>query len=85
MKNSDLSPLRRHLLAGPSLSAPQAKVTGGLAGGAFLGRRQVQLPVSAGAKLVHSLLGVGGARRRPLQGVHGTAQGNVAQPDGVGV
>lgn len=77
--------MRRHLLAIPSLSAPQAKVTGGLAGGALLGWRQVQLPISAGAKLVYSLLGVGGARRCPLQGVHGTPQGNVAQPDGIGV
>lgn len=67
------------------LSAPKTKVTGSLAGGAFLSRGQVELAVSAGAKLVHSLFGVGGTCWCPLQGVHSTAEGNVAQPDGVGV
>lgn len=70
---------------GLPLSAPQTKVTGGLAGGALLGRGKVQLAVGAGAQLVHSLFGVGGARRRPLQGIHSTAEGNAAQPDGVGI
>ena len=67
------------------LSAPETKVTGSLAGRAFLSRGQVELAVSAGTKLVHSLFGVGGACGRPLQGVHSTAEGNAAQPDGVGV
>ncbi len=67
------------------LSAPETKVTGGLAGRAFLSRGEVELAVSAGTKLVHSLFGVGGTCWRPLQGIHSTAEGNVAQPDGVGV
>lgn len=67
------------------LSAPETKVTGGLAGGAFLSGGQVELAVGAGTKLVHSLFGVSGTRWRPLQGVHSTAEGNVAQLDGVGV
>lgn len=66
-------------------SAPQAKVTGGLAGGAFFGWRQVELAISTGAQLVYSLFGVGGTRRRSFQRVHSTAQGNVAQSDGVGI
>lgn len=67
------------------LSAPKTKVTGGLARRAFLGRGQVELSVSAGTKLINSLFGVGGACWRSLQWVHGTSEGNVAQPDGVGV
>lgn len=65
------------------LSAPETKVTSGLAGRAFLSWRQVELAVSAGTQLVHSLFGVCGTCWRPLQGVHSTAEGNVAQPDGV--
>lgn len=67
------------------LSAPQTKVTGGLAGRAFLSRGQVELAVSAGTKLIHSLFGVGGTCWCSLQGVHRTAEGNVAQLDGIGV
>lgn len=67
------------------LSAPETKVTGGLAGGAFFGWRKVEFAVSAGAQLVHSLFGVGGTCRRPLQGVHSTTKGNVAKLDSVGV
>lgn len=48
------------------LSAPKTKVTSGLAGRAFLRRGQVELAVSAGTELVHSLFGVGGTRRRPF-------------------
>lgn len=66
-------------------SAPETKVTGGLAGRAFLSRGQVELAVSAGTKLVHSLFGVGSTCWRSLQGVHSAAMGNVAQPDGVGI
>lgn len=67
------------------LSAPETKVAGGLAGRAFLSRGQVELAISTGTQLVHSLFGVGGTRRRPFQGVHSTAEGNVAQSDGVGI
>lgn len=67
------------------LSAPEAKVTGGLARGAFLSRGQIELAVSTGTKLINSLFGVGGTCWCSLQWVYGTAQGNVAQPDGVGI
>lgn len=67
------------------ISAPETKVTGGLAGRAFLSRGKVEFAVSTGTKLVHSLFGVGGACWCTLQGVHSTAKGNVTQPDGVGV
>ena len=67
------------------LSAPETKVTSGLAGRAFLRWGQVELSISAGAQLVDSLFSVGGTCRRPLQGVHSTAKGDVAQSDGVGI
>ena len=67
------------------LSAPETKVTSGLAGRAFLSWRQVELTISTGTQLVHSLFSVGGTCRRPLQGVHSTAEGDVAQPDCVGI
>lgn len=67
------------------LSAPETKVAGGLAGGAFLSWGQVEFAVSTSTQLVHSLFGVGGAGRGPFQGVHCTAQGNVAQFNGVGI
>lgn len=67
------------------LSAPETKVTGGLASRAFLSRGQVELAISTGTKLVHSLFGVGGTCRRSLQGIHSTTKGNVAQSDSVGI
>lgn len=67
------------------VSAPETEVTGGLAGGTLLGGGQVELSVSTGTQLVHSLFGVGGARRRPLQGIHSAAVGDVTKPDGVGI
>lgn len=67
------------------LSAPETKVACGLAGRAFLSWGQVELAISTGTQLEHSLFGVGGTRRRPLQGIHSTAEGDVAQSDGVGI
>ena len=67
------------------LSAPETKVTGCLAGRAFLSRGQIELAISAGTKLVHSLFGVGGTCWRSLQRVNSAAEGDVAQFDGVGV
>lgn len=67
------------------LSAPEAEVTSGLAGRAFLSWGQVELAISTGAQLVHSLFGVGGTCRCPLQRVHSTTKGNVSQSDSVGI
>lgn len=66
-------------------SAPETKVAGGLAGGAFLSWGQVEFAISTGTQLVHSLFGVGGTRRRPFQGVHSTAKGDIAEFDGIGI
>lgn len=68
-----------------SFSAPETKVTGGLAGGAFLGWGQVELAISTGTQLVHSLFGVGGACRCSFQWVYSATKGNVSQFDGVGI
>lgn len=68
-----------------SFSAPETKVTGGLAGGAFLSRGQVELAVSTGTQLINSLFGVGGACRCSFQWVYSATKGNISQFDGVGI